>query len=230
MTPHSLRPGPRRGRRSGTGRQRACWQNSWPPGPNPSGTITISVTCASAWPCGRAGAGTAKGPGSLPWHFGFMTPSMTRGPHRPAPMSSAALAGQPGRIIRAGAGSDAAQRVHDLVMATQHDAPAALASSPDAHCCSSTLTWPSWAAPPERFECYDQDVRKEYAWVPASRYREGRTKCFAGFLGPVQAVPLRARGGSARRPRPASTWPARWRGSCNERARRQQASRRARAD
>jgi hypothetical protein len=45
-------------------------------------------------------------------------------------LNSAAWAAR--SLVRAGADSDTAQRVHDLVMATQHDAPAALGSSLDA--------------------------------------------------------------------------------------------------
>ena len=34
----------------------------------------------------------------------------------------------------------------------------------------------------ERFERYDQDVRKEYAWVPGFRYQEARAQVLRGFL------------------------------------------------
>ena len=37
-------------------------------------------------------------------------------------------------------------------------------------------------SPAERFERYDQDVRKEYAWVPGYRYRQARAQVLQSFL------------------------------------------------
>ena len=37
-------------------------------------------------------------------------------------------------------------------------------------------------SPAECFERYDQDVRKEYAWVPGMRYQEARAQVLQGFL------------------------------------------------
>ena len=42
----------------------------------------------------------------------------------------------------------------------------------------------SWAAR-ARFERYDQDIRKEYAWVPGFRYRHQRAHVLKGFLNRV---------------------------------------------
>ena len=84
-------------------------------------------------------------------------------------------------LARAGADSDTAQRVHDLVMATQHDAPAALGSSPDAQLLVD-IDLSILGSPAERFERYDKDVRKEYAWVPGLRYQEARAKVLQSFL------------------------------------------------
>ena len=83
--------------------------------------------------------------------------------------------------MRAGADSDTAQRVHDLVMATQHDAPAALGSSLDAQLLVD-IDLSILGSPAERFERYDQDVRKEYAWVPGFRYQEARAQVLQSFL------------------------------------------------
>ena len=94
-------------------------------------------------------------------------------------LNSAAWAAR--SLVRAGADSDAAQRVHDLVMATQHDAPAALGSGPDAQLLVD-IDLSILGSPAERFERYDQDVRKEYAWVPGFRYREARAQILQGFL------------------------------------------------
>lgn len=84
-------------------------------------------------------------------------------------------------LVRAGADSDTAQRVHDLVMATQHDAPAALGASLDAQLLVD-IDLSILGSPAERFERYDQDVRKEYAWVPGFRYQEARAQVLQSFL------------------------------------------------
>ena len=89
-------------------------------------------------------------------------------------------------LVRAGADSDTAQRVHDLVMATQHGstqetALVALASSPDARLLVD-IDLSNLGSPAERFERYDQDVRKEYAWVPGFRYQEARAQVLQTFL------------------------------------------------
>lgn len=94
-------------------------------------------------------------------------------------LSSAAWAAR--SLVRAGADSDTAQRVHDLVMATQHEAPAALGSSPDAQLLVD-IDLSILGSPAERFERYDQDVRKEYAWVPGFRFQEARAQILRSFL------------------------------------------------
>jgi predicted metal-dependent HD superfamily phosphohydrolase len=94
-------------------------------------------------------------------------------------LNSAAWAAR--ALTHAGADSDTAQRVHDLVMATQHDTPAGLASGADAKLLVD-IDLSILGSPPERFERYDQDVRKEYAWVRGFRYREQRIRVLQGFL------------------------------------------------
>jgi predicted metal-dependent HD superfamily phosphohydrolase len=94
-------------------------------------------------------------------------------------LNSAAWAAR--SLARAGADSDTAQRVHDLVMATQHDAPAVLGESPDARLLVD-IDLSILGSPAERFERYDQDVRKEYAWVPGFRYQEARAQVLQSFL------------------------------------------------
>ena len=94
-------------------------------------------------------------------------------------LNSAAWAAR--SLARAGADSDTAQRVHDLVMATQHDAPAVLGESPDARLLVD-IDLSILGSPAERFERYDHDVRKEYAWVPGFRYQEARAQVLQSFL------------------------------------------------
>jgi predicted metal-dependent HD superfamily phosphohydrolase len=99
-------------------------------------------------------------------------------------LSSAAWAAR--SLVRAGADSDTAQRVHDLVMATQHattqeTAPATLSSSLDAPLLVD-IDLAILGSPAERFKRYDEDVRKEYAWVPSIRYQQARAQVLQSFL------------------------------------------------
>ncbi len=94
-------------------------------------------------------------------------------------LNSAAWAAR--SLARVGADSDTAQRIFDLVMATQDDAPAALGSSPDARLLVD-IDLSILGSPAERFDRYDQDVRKEFAWVPGFRYQEARARVLQGFL------------------------------------------------
>ena len=66
-------------------------------------------------------------------------------------------------------------------MATQHDASDGLASGADAKLLVD-IDLSILGSPPERFERYDQDVRKEYVWVRGFRYREQRIRVLQGFL------------------------------------------------
>ena len=91
-------------------------------------------------------------------------------------LNSAAWAAR--SLIRAGLASDVAQRVHDLVMTTRHDAPATGAQAQVLVDIDLSIL----GSPAERFERYDQDVRKEYSWVPGFRYRDQRTQVLQGFL------------------------------------------------
>ncbi|MCK6372766.1 MAG: N-methyl-D-aspartate receptor NMDAR2C subunit [Zoogloea sp.] len=84
-------------------------------------------------------------------------------------------------LVGAGADSETAQRVHDLVMATQHDATADLVANPDARLMLD-IDLSILGSPAERFERYDRAVRQEYAWVPGWRYRQAREAVLQGFL------------------------------------------------
>ena len=95
-------------------------------------------------------------------------------------LNSAAWAAR--SMIRAGLASGTAQRVHDLVMsteqATQHHVPVIGA---DAELLVD-IDLAILGSPPDRFERYDRDVRKEYASVLGSRYRDQRAQMLQGFL------------------------------------------------
>ena len=89
-------------------------------------------------------------------------------------------------LTRAGADSKTVQRVHDLVMATEHGATpvrARVGSGTNAEArLIIDIDLSILGSPAERFERYDQDVRKESAWVPGFRYQEARAQVLQGFL------------------------------------------------
>lgn len=78
----------------------------------------------------------------------------------------------------AGLGGRAAERVHALIMATCHDAPAA---TPDAQLLVD-IDLAVLGATPARFDAYDADVRQEYGWVPKALYRRKRAEVLRHFL------------------------------------------------
>jgi predicted metal-dependent HD superfamily phosphohydrolase len=76
------------------------------------------------------------------------------------------------------ASTEAAHRVHGLVMATRHAAePEALDARVLVDVDLSIL-----GAPPARFDEYEAQVREEYSWVAEPVYRGERRKILAGFL------------------------------------------------
>jgi predicted metal-dependent HD superfamily phosphohydrolase len=78
----------------------------------------------------------------------------------------------------AGCRPSAAERVHDLVLATRHDAPV---TEPDAQLLVD-LDLAILGAPPERFDEYEHQVRAEFAMVPVQLFRERRREILEGFL------------------------------------------------
>jgi predicted metal-dependent HD superfamily phosphohydrolase len=90
-------------------------------------------------------------------------------------------------LIGAGVDEETAQRVYDLVMATRHDSPA---NGADAELLVD-IDLAILGSPAARFERYDRDIRKEYASVPALRYRFQRAHVLRGFLSRSQ-IYLRA--------------------------------------
>ena len=81
-------------------------------------------------------------------------------------------------LVASGVAPDAAERVYELVMATRHNAPA---QGRDAQLLVD-IDLAILGSPSARFERYDQDIRKEYAWVPGFRYRLQRAHVLKGFL------------------------------------------------
>ena len=81
-------------------------------------------------------------------------------------------------MIEAGVGTKVCDRVHELIMATCHDGAV---QSPDAALVVD-IDLAILGSAEERFEAYDQDVRKEYAWVPGFLYRRKRRAVLQAFL------------------------------------------------
>lgn len=81
-------------------------------------------------------------------------------------------------LVAAGVPAATADRVHALVMATRHDAPA---TDADARLLVD-VDLGILGAEPGRFDEYDVEVREEYAWVPGPLYRSTRRRVLQGFL------------------------------------------------
>ena len=95
-------------------------------------------------------------------------------------------------LRQAGAGDEAAQRVHALVMATCHDAQP---EGADAQLLVD-IDLAILGAPPPRFAEYEQQIRREYAHVPPEVFEPRRRAILGRFLArdPLYLTPgLRAR-------------------------------------
>lgn len=80
-------------------------------------------------------------------------------------------------LLASGVAQAKAERVHALVMATEHRAEP---SSNDAQILVD-VDLAILGAPRERFEEYERQVRDEYRWVPDSRYASERRKVLEHF-------------------------------------------------
>ena len=78
----------------------------------------------------------------------------------------------------AGVSTDAAQRVHDLIMATRHTA---VPSGRDEQLLVD-IDLSILGAEGARFDEYEQQIRKEYAYVPGFLFRRKRREILKGFL------------------------------------------------
>lgn len=89
---------------------------------------------------------------------------------------SAQLAGT--SLAEAGVPLEAAHRIAELVLATQH---VSIPREPDAALlCDIDLS--ILGRTPEVFDQFEQRIRREYAWVPEPVYRSARTEILEGFL------------------------------------------------
>ena len=71
-----------------------------------------------------------------------------------------------------GAGAESAQRIHDLIMFTRHSAAPVGADAEILVDADLSIL----GAPPERFQQYEAQVRREYEWVPDEMFRSGRAR------------------------------------------------------
>lgn len=104
-------------------------------------------------------------------------------------------------LVGAGLSSQTAQRVYDLVMVTRHDTwyeteHGAVHDTDRLRDVQllADIDLSILGSPAERFERYDQDVRKEYAWVAGFRYRGMRARILQGFLDRPRIYHLEAAG------------------------------------
>jgi predicted metal-dependent HD superfamily phosphohydrolase len=81
-------------------------------------------------------------------------------------------------LLQAGGDAATAQRVHALIMATQHQAE----PSTEAARWLVDIDLGILGAPPERFAQYEAQIRAEYAHVPGIVFRWKRRQILRGFL------------------------------------------------
>jgi len=81
-------------------------------------------------------------------------------------------------MLKAGANTDAAERVHALIMQTRHKAAP---QGADAQLLVD-IDLSILGAPAQRFDESDMQVRAEYSHVADAAYREGRRAILQGFL------------------------------------------------
>lgn len=81
-------------------------------------------------------------------------------------------------LAQAGAPPTTQQRVHDLIMATRHEATP---TDPDQRLLVD-IDLAILGATESRFAEYDRQVREEYSWVPSFLYNRKRKEILSGFL------------------------------------------------
>ena len=90
-------------------------------------------------------------------------------------------------LQRLGIAPSVRQRVYDLVLATRHSAPPS--DSDSALLLDMDLS--TLGQPAALFDTYEAAIRREYAWVPETDFRMGRTKLLRSFLArePIYSTP-----------------------------------------
>lgn len=81
-------------------------------------------------------------------------------------------------LARAGVGGDAITRVKELILATRHSS----APTDRDQALLVDIDLAILGAPTRRFDEYETQVRKEYAWVADEDFRIGRAAILKGFL------------------------------------------------
>ncbi|MBD9470777.1 N-methyl-D-aspartate receptor NMDAR2C subunit [Pseudoxanthomonas sp. PXM01] len=81
-------------------------------------------------------------------------------------------------LLAAGVGSESAQHVHDLVMATRHTA---VPQGRDEQLLVD-IDLSILGAERTRFDEYEQQIRKEYSYVPGFLFRRKRKEILLGFM------------------------------------------------
>ena len=81
-------------------------------------------------------------------------------------------------LLAGGAPPALARQVHELIMATRHDA---LPATPG-QCWLVDIDLSILGAVPARFDEYERQVRDEYAFVPEELFRRKRAEVLAGFV------------------------------------------------
>ena len=79
---------------------------------------------------------------------------------------------------RAGVDPERLERIERLILATRH-------SEAPTHGDEALIVDVDLAilgAPPERYDRYEQEIRREYVWVPAQRFRQRRAELLRAFL------------------------------------------------
>lgn len=84
-------------------------------------------------------------------------------------------------LTQCGVSGESSRRVYALVMATAHDAQVDTDSGVDVELLVD-IDLSIFGASADRFDEYDADVAKEYAWVEPAKYREGRAQVLRRFL------------------------------------------------
>jgi predicted metal-dependent HD superfamily phosphohydrolase len=82
-------------------------------------------------------------------------------------------------LLDAGVPPEVADRVRGLILATRHAEPPATADEQILVDVDLSIL----GAPPPRFDEYERQVRREYAWAPDDLFRGGRRAILQGFLG-----------------------------------------------